>query len=483
MMRIICSIMFCGHLVMSQLIPIQSVPLATGNQFLIYPAKYFGMAGVSIALTDPYEAAFINPVSGRFIQGTTVFCLPTFYKSTDLAYFNKSFPIAILHKHSTWFSGLTLSLQELNTQLAGETFASSATQSKLSNSSRKNHYVHLFAGGQIINATTYLGGSFFWSDLNAIDGISYLYANSMEVDQEGTILDYRVGIAHEFDKKHSLEFMLLHNRFDMLHRVTYSGWWMWNDSRRDMFWPMDGIEENKDRTHVWGGHVRYLYPVAGTHWQLGSIFTLNYKNHPKIPNYDLMNIPRDPGNSWAYNIGFGIAKAADSLAFGIDFIYEPVWSNTWAEANSDTRSANGRIITMGDKTVINDFQFYNYHLRAGFSNENRVFGMQMGLAIYSVNYRLKQQDYLLERRRSVEESWFEWHFTWGLLLKFSSFNLQYQGMATHGLGRPGVDTGGIREFAYAGIKSDIILAPAGDLTLFETAIYTHRFTLSVPIGN
>jgi hypothetical protein len=477
MLRYIFSILVYWSIVYGQLISIQSVPLATGNQFLIYPSKYFGMAGVSVALTDPYESVFINPVSGRFICETTIFCLPTFYKSSDLANFNKSFPIAILHHHGPWYGGLTLSLQELDSQLKNNTLNSPAGQVKLSNSSRKNHYVHLAFGREMIKATTHIGGSFFWSDLNAIDGLGCLYATSTEVDQEGTILDYRVGISHLFDEKHTLEFLLLHHRFNMIHHVIYANWPVLS------FWPMDGIDEHKDRTHTWGGHLRYLYPVDGTAWQLATILTLNYKSHPKIPNYELMNIPRDPGNSWAYNIGFGIAKSTDSLSFGIDFIYEPIWSNTWAEANTDTRSTSGKVFHPGDKTVINDFQFYNYYLRAGFSKENRVFGLQMGLAIKSVNYRLKQQDHILERWRSAEESWFEWHFTWGLLLKFSNFNLQYQGMATHGLGKPGIDTGGMRELSYAGIKSDIILAPAGDLTLVETAIITHRFMLSVPLDH
>ena len=31
-------------------------------------------------------------------------------------------------------------------------------------------------------------------------------------------------------------------------------------------------------------------------------------DHPKIPNYEIMNIPRDPGTSWSYNLGVGIAR-------------------------------------------------------------------------------------------------------------------------------------------------------------------------------
>jgi hypothetical protein len=349
---------------------------------------------------------------------------------------------------------------------------------KLSSGSRKNHYLHLFAGREIIKNSTHLGISFFLCDLNAVDGIDYLYANSSEVIQEGKIHDYRLGLSHVIKKLHTLELLLLHHRFNMTHTVVYPTWRGWEDS----VWPTDRLEENKDRTHTWGGHLRYLYPIKESSWQVGSIFTMNYKTHPKIPNYDLMNIPRDPGNSYAYNFGFGIAKSSDTLTFGIDCIYEPIWSNTWAEAASATPTVNGKVISPGEKTVNNDFQFYNYHLRTGFSTEGQKFGVQLGMAMSSINYRLKQYDFIVERRRNVEESWFEWHFSWGLLFKFSGFNLHYQGQVINGLGRPGIDMGGRLFLADAAMKSDIILAPAGDITLEETAIITHRFMLVVPLG-
>jgi hypothetical protein len=437
------------------------------------------MGGVSIALNDSYGDPFVNPASGRYIQESAIFCLPTFYTSSEQENFNKSLPVSLLYNRASWFGGFSLALQQIDNQLQNGNNSWLNSPEKLSNRSRQNHYLHLFIGREILKNSTHLGISYFLSDLNAVDGIDYLYSNSSEVEQEGKINDYRIGVSHIFSADHTVELLLLHHRFNMTYSVVSPTWW---DVSNDFVWPMDYIEENKDRTHTWGGHLRYLYPLKESSCQIGSIITMNYKTHPKIPNYDLMNIPRDPGNSYAYNFGAGIAKSSDSLNFAIDIIYEPIWSNTWAEAATATQTAGGNVIPPGEKTVNNDFQFYNYHLRTGFSNENRKAGIQLGLAMSSINYRLKQNDRILERRRNVEESWFEWHFSWGLLFKFSSFNLHYQGQLTHGLGRPGIDMGRNIMFSSASMQSDIIMAPAGDLTLEETAIITHRFMLTVPLG-
>ena len=35
-----------------------------------------------------------------------------------------------------------------------------------------------------------------------------------------------------------------------------------------------------------------------------------------------MNIPRDPGKTWAYNIGVGFGYKKETLTFGTDFIYQ-----------------------------------------------------------------------------------------------------------------------------------------------------------------
>ncbi|NIQ59421.1 MAG: hypothetical protein GWN71_40550, partial [Gammaproteobacteria bacterium] len=53
--------------------------------------------------------------------------------------------------------------------------------------------------------------------------------------------------------------------------------------------------------------LRYVTPID-TIWDVGVMVTVNRKTHPKLPNYVIMNIPRDPGVSTAAQVGFGVAR-------------------------------------------------------------------------------------------------------------------------------------------------------------------------------
>ena len=65
--------------VRAQLISIKSAPVATGDQFLLYPSQNLGMGGVSIALNDTLYDPFVNPAKGFRMRGALFFGAPTFY--------------------------------------------------------------------------------------------------------------------------------------------------------------------------------------------------------------------------------------------------------------------------------------------------------------------------------------------------------------------------------------------------------------------
>ena len=48
----------------AQVIPIRTIPLSEGDQFLLYPSNNLGMGGVSIALADSLLDPFRNPALG-----------------------------------------------------------------------------------------------------------------------------------------------------------------------------------------------------------------------------------------------------------------------------------------------------------------------------------------------------------------------------------------------------------------------------------
>jgi hypothetical protein len=45
----------------AQLIGLRTIPVASGDQFLIYPSENLAIGGVRLALSDPLLDPFVNP--------------------------------------------------------------------------------------------------------------------------------------------------------------------------------------------------------------------------------------------------------------------------------------------------------------------------------------------------------------------------------------------------------------------------------------
>jgi hypothetical protein len=75
--------------------------------------------------------------------------------------------------------------------------------------------------------------------------------------------------------------------------------WVLVDSINYAWEMQERVETNKDQTDTWGLQLGFRRPVGTQGWRVGGSVTGNYKNHPSIPNYELVNIPRDPGHSTA----------------------------------------------------------------------------------------------------------------------------------------------------------------------------------------
>jgi hypothetical protein len=215
-------------------------------------------------------------------------------------------------------------------------------------------------------------------------------------------------------------------------------------------------------------------------------------SHPKLPEYQLVNvpvIPWDPGRSSAYNVGIGVSKVQGPTTFGLDAIYEPIWSNTWADAPSPVVTIGGDTIPAGGKTLDNHFRFTNGVLRMGVTRSlelgplGRTGELQLGLMVRSVRYRLSQADYVQASGHQLDEGWVEWTPTWGLGLRFSDLEIRYRGRVTKGTGRPGVQASGIvpaaRDLALA--AGSILVAPSGPFTLQEVSTTMHQISISVPL--
>ena len=79
-------------------------------------------------------------------------------------------------------------------------------------------------------------------------------------------------------------------------------------------------------------------PVGDSGWRVGASVTGNLLTHPKLPNYQVVDVvrpvPWDPGHSAAYNFGVGVSQQTGPSTFALDFIYEPIFTHTWGDAPS-----------------------------------------------------------------------------------------------------------------------------------------------------
>lgn len=483
----------------AQLINIKTVPVAQADQFAIFPSRSLGMGGVSIALADPLLDPFRNPAKGTRLTTPYFFGSPVFYSVSSQAGAGRTLPLAALAKSGTWFGGLALALQQVDASrlnppriFAAQPDVLRADLSILppepppaivNERTHGNSYAFAMVGKALPEARLSFGGSLFWAGLNAVDGVDLLYAGSQGVKQFGHALDVRLGLLKEWEGDRSLEAMFLYDRFRMTHDVSYLDAFWDPGAQRTLLRPR--LEHNLDYTDVWGLHLEYERPVGEEGWRIGWLGTANRMSHPKIPNYEIMSIPRDPGDSYAFNVGIGVAASEGPATYGIDLIYEPIWSDTWADAAEPVATRIGGTIPAGGKTIENDFWFSNVLFRMGVARDlGQAAAFQLGLAVRSIHYWLTQIDNVQVSIRDLEESWVEWTPTWGFSLRFPELELRYQGRVTNGTGRPGVvpNRGGFGlELNSASVGNNIIVAPSGPLTLGEVNVVTHLVSLSLPL--
>ena len=499
-----------------QLISIRTVPLAQGDQFEIFPSNNGGMGGVGVALNDTLRDPFANPSKGARLRGARAFGSPSFFSMSHDAGGGRTLPLGAMLRGKQWFGGMLVAAQEVDpsrepdpgpgvlTPFSSSSFAPAPQQDQVVDpalqrtglNSGGNKYAFGTLGREFSRSETSrtsLAASVFLADLKSVDGVDLLYANSRSIAQSGGALDLRLGLLKEWagaHGDHALDAVVLHNRYDMTHDVTYADFF-WDPTARQTT-ARARIEQNLDRTNTWGAQLAYALPLARAGWRLGGVATTNLASHPKIPNYEIVNIPRDPGRSHAYNLGLGVSKRDSAAVFGADVVFEPIRSHTWADAAGPVPTLNGGTIPQGGRTIENRFRFRNAALRLGASQDivmnSRDDGMnlQMGLAVRSVHYWLDQFDHVQGRGRTAEERWVEWTPTWGLTFRFPSLDLHYRGRLTTGTGRPGVAGRGGCCFAAelassAPVGGNILAAPSGPLTLDPVRVLTNQIAISLPL--
>lgn len=451
----------------AQYIDVRTVPVATFGQFIIFPAQNFGMAGVSIALNDSILDPFENPAKGVRIRGYRFYISPNTTDATENSGMSRTLPMSVLFRTGRSFGGASLTLQRIR---AAEKPEGSHTPTDRT----ENLYAFGLFGKPIAHSGTAIAASMLWSSLHAIQGVDLLYNQSERVEQNGHIFDFRVGLLREgAPNDAALDAVLFYNYIGMVQEI-YRVYWNGSPAPSDRY---------EDKTHTVGLSLNAMRPVAVLNSNVGLNLTINYKNHPKIPNYELMNLPRDPGHTWAANLGAGIATHHDGNTFAADFVFEPIWSHTWSEARQPVRTSSHALIPAGGKTVDNTFVFTNWLIRLGLSEQGKVAGFQLGLQVRRMAYDFTQRNYVHGTKRSQHESWLEWYPSFSIYLNISSIQFRYAVRMTIGTGRPAVGRSGWINPADAMTLGPVFLvAPAGTLSLQEATIFTHQITLSLALG-
>lgn len=460
----------------AQFIGIKTLPLASGEQFNLFPSQNESFGGMNIAMTDAWAEAFSNPAKG-FSAG--LFFLPAVSTISNNLGGTATVPVAWHFNNKNFLGSVMFSWQRLKGASAGQNrFIGREIAALPEKTAEDAQNRYIFASlGKSFRDNRWAGISLLYADISAVSGVDILYPNAESVTQKGDMTEVRAAL-HKKTKDMEWSVQALYRNFEMLQDVKNKVW-LW-DTRTQWYVTKSNIVRNLDYTDTWGMHLNYREKVNGNGLTIGSIFTFNWKTHPKIPNYEIMNIPRDPGNSYAYNLGIGIAREQESSRIGLDFIFEPVWSNTWANAIDTIETSFGKIYP-GQKTVENDFTFSNWIVRFGGFKNTGFWGFGAGVELYKRNYSLVQQDFVTGVERRQDEGWMQISYNWGISLYFRKFTLAYSGRMITGNGVPFVSGSFIGVSGRFAAMSDFVVAPGGALNVNEAETVTHKFTLRLPL--
>lgn len=185
--------------------------------------------------------------------------------------------------------------------------------------------------------------------------------------------------------------------------------------------------QNKDENDNIFSQVTYSHRVSEK-LSLAATFIGNWKELPKLPNYPIAGIPRDPGYTRAFNLGGGASYAMNaSTQFAFEYLYEPIAADTWVDA-LETRTINGRTITKGERERENNYDFRNHIVRLGLQIQPEEWlTLQAGTEMhsYSYNYEMKDNINNISRQSSPENQWTETVLTGGAAGMFGNVQIAY----------------------------------------------------------
>jgi hypothetical protein len=454
-----------------QLVTPKTVPIHQDDQFAIFPTTRAGMASVSIALDDTLADPFANPAKATNIRVGGMFTSPFAHSISAGRGGGNTLPVGGVASSGLWAGAAVFALQKLNhgpTRGFGEPTAA-------------NQYGSVVVARRLPGGVS-VGGSAYLAGLSSIDGVDLLYAGSDRLVESGSLSDFRLGMMKEWGGRR-FELLVLNNGTHMNHDVHFTTT-NWSGGTPQV---TTRSEHNVDQTTIWGAHTQYVQPVGDDGWRVGFLATANRLSHPKIPNYQIQNIPRDPGTTYGFNVGMGASRTVGTTSFGFDVIEEPMFSDTWGTAANDTAIVGGGVLHAGDKTVLNHFTFANRKIRIGVGHDYILspdsggsWGYQLGMGVASINYRLHQTNKVQQSDRVQDEGWTEWTPTFGLHWRSRDFVVQYLYRRTCGPSAC-IDLGMGDKVNPIVSAPSVIAAATSPMSVNGGTSHVHQLMLEIPI--
>ena len=464
----------------AQLVTPKTVPVFQDEQFNIAPSSRPGLGSPFIALDDTLGDPFTNPAKATRLRGVSVAAAPFLHAISGERGGGSTLPAALVAGGRAWAGALLAAYQNLDR--GGPAF-----NRPVSERSSSNQYLSGVLARRV--GTVSVGASISHAGLDAVDGVDLLYAGSDRIDQHGDVTEYRLGMLEEWQPGHVFELLGIHSRTDMTHDVHFTTW-RWDPvAQRSVV--TERQDHNLDQTRITGIHSRYTRPVGTDGWRVGGLFTANRLSHPKIPNYAVQNVPRDPGTTYGYDIGVGAGRIAGRSSFFADLVVEPMTSETWADLARDTTDVTGVVLPAGAKTMENSFNFHNSKARlgAGYAipvndDSSSTVAFDAGIAVYTIGYGLRQTNNVARTTRNQAERWAEVSQSFGIRFRSRDFELSYAFRRTCGNRGCGAEDRSVVVFAPTvdvAAPGGIIAAPSAPLFLESGTETSHHFMVAVPI--
>lgn len=478
----------------AQWISIRTVPVIASNQSEFQPSLARGMGNLSIAFDDSLGSQFINPAKASRLNGITLFTSPSrnswsnndgrpvfaggsssFYPGTSI----NSIPIGGFFRSDNYFGGIMVAYQGYSGErLQRNFFMNGPANSSIVDVKRtdvgNNTYSYGLFGISIPNTRLSVAVSGSWGKFGAIDGVNLLYPGAMDLKQDGEAWEAKFGVVGELADGDRLEFVAGRSIYKAIHEVSYSDFSLrwWDPQSANIV----RTEINKDETKEWLMYTRYVRPI-NSFWNVGASLSVNWKDHPKIPNYNLANIPRDPGISVAYNIGVGANWSNGKSLWGFEYIYEPITTNTWAEAGEQILPPPNQYLSPNFKTVENFFSFYNHIIRIGHQSQSKWewLDYRFGVQFHFYRYNMNQNDNIRHTARVFSTDWLETTASGGLTASLYNIRLMYTLQLVFGNGMVGTASASIA-FGAGTRTNDFLPAPSANLIVDKIILVTQQLT-------